>query len=54
MKKFKTKIVALLSVFEREVPPILMHAYPHTVIHMAEQIYRWGSSRNIWCFFLER
>jgi hypothetical protein len=54
MKKMKTKVVVYLATFEREVPPIFMHAYPHVVIHMPAQIFRWGSARNIWCFFLER
>ena len=54
MKKMKTKVVVYLATFEREVPPIFMHAYPHVVIHIPAQIFRWGSARNIWCFFLER
>jgi hypothetical protein len=54
MRKMKTKVVAYLATFEREVPPIFMHTYPHMVIHIPEQILRWGSARNIWCFFLER
>jgi hypothetical protein len=54
MQEFRTKIITLLAIFEREIPAIFMHAYPHTVIHMPAQIFRWGSARTIWCFFLER
>ena len=54
MQEFRTKIITLLAVFEREVPDIFMHAYPHCVIHVPAQIFRWGSARTIWCFFLER
>lgn len=54
MRDFRNKIITLLAIFEREIPAIFMHAYPHTLIHMPAQIFRWGSARNIWCFFLER
>jgi hypothetical protein len=54
MRQLKTKIVTYLATYEREVPPIFMHTYPHIIIHIPEQILRWGSARSIWCFFLER
>ena len=54
MREFKKFIITLLAVFERETPDIFMHAYPHVAIHLPDLIYRWGSARTIWCFFLER
>ena len=50
----KLEIVKLLCVYEdgaaiSELPPVL-----HTLLHVPDNIFRWNSVRNMWCFFNER
>ena len=52
--KLRVSIVEALCLMERELPKTEHAVIFHIMLHIPDQIYRWGCARNFWCFFGER
>ena len=54
MKALKMKTIERLCWFERYFPLTELAPVVHTLLHVPDAVYRWGSVRNFWAFFNER
>ena len=50
----KIKVLESMCRFAKEAPLTMQSPLFHTLMHMPDMSYRWGSCKNFWCFTGER